>query len=481
VPRAFLSLLTQSLPDNHKPSQTTSDRTTTLTLTSSDRYNLTIQDQNGDALGDVFTFTGQRTTPEKSYILFFDPTSQKATLEPLDSTYTFNISTKNRADVSSSYAKIYPRKQKTETGHSQGTTDDIFDEGSVADIENDEPDPNNPYDFRHFLKGDEQKRGDESEYHLQSSPDYRTGTGSARNTPLMPAKRAAPDAAKSKSTQSAPKPRKRKSPEPDPLLSRKTAAGRKSQATPTVRLDRRASTHPKPEAKAKKQTTKATVAHSSKIKSAETVHSSDESIVDAGETAASSPRSLQRSPEHLHTHHPSEHEDDEDHDTTMVGGLEIEIPDAHPGKPRHSALGSLGMSGNIGLGGLVSLRSPSAGPISLASAANSSVEGSPSPVFAARQARDDDVIDFGTIRTNDSEDEEGEDADAEGEEDEVDDRDMEPMDLGPPAQQQQDSSGAPASRKMSMAVPVMDDDEDGLYKQMMEGLAGDSSEESEEE
>jgi hypothetical protein len=266
---------------------------------------------------------------------------------------------------------------------------------------------------------------------------------------------------------------------------------RKSQATPTVRLDRRASTHPKPAAKAtattKKKSTKATALSSSKIKSAEIVHSSDEdSDLDAeGEPATSPPAPLGRSPSPIRRHvsSPSNHshadeanDQDSDGDIPMTGGgLEIEVPDARPQKPRHNALASLGLGSNIGLGSLSRLRSPSAGPVSLASVANS-VEGSPNPAFTPgkkRGALDGDVIDFGNLggRGGDSEDEDAggyeEDADAEGEEDEVEDRDVEVLDLGPPAAMVQQT--------------VEEDEEDPLYAEMMKGLGGDSSEESEEE
>lgn len=415
--------------------------------------------------------------------MLFDPTTQKATLEPLDSTYTFNLSTKNKTDVSSNYTKIYPRKQKDKPSQDVQAADDLFDEGGSGDHENDEPDARNPYDFRHFLEASKEKRGDESEYHIPSSPDYRTGTGSAMNTPLMAARKpAGAVASKPKAAQPVTKARKRKSPKPEPLVSKKTGT-KKQQATPTVRLERKASTRPPPDSKPPKKPSKATAPASSKIKSAEIVHSSDESDIDAeGEIASSPP----------HRHHSPEPEpanrypdDDEDEEDGSIGGsgLEIEVPDARP-KPRNNALASLGLGQNIGLGSLSNLRSPSNGPISLASAANS-VEGSPNPQFApasrkSRAAKDADVIDFGNTAGNDSDDEGGYEEDAEGEDDEMDDRDVEPMDIGPPAQ----STTSASARKMSVSgAPPPEEDEDvRLYQEMMEVLGGgDSSEESEEE
>ncbi|KAF2732322.1 hypothetical protein EJ04DRAFT_554158 [Polyplosphaeria fusca] len=452
-----------SLKFNHKPEQTTSTRNTTLTSSSSGRYTLTLDDKDGNKNADMYTFTGTRAAGTKSYVLIFDPAAQKATLEPLSSTYTFNLATKNHADVSSSHPKLIPKKVKNDSQDTAGT-DDLFDEGGGDDLD-DDPDPDNPYDFRHFLRKDGEKRGDESEYN-PSSPDYRTGTGSTMNTPLMAARKpAAAPTSKPKPTQPAAKTRKRKSPEPDVLMTRKSTT--KKPAPPTVRLERKASTRPPPDPKPKPKSTKpAAPPPSSKIKSAETVHSSDDSDLDA----PASP-DLPSPPHHRRAPSP---DPDSDSDSAR-NVIEIEVPDARP-RPKHSALASLGLGQSIGLGSLSHLRSPSAGPISLASAANS-VEGSPNPGFGARgargaRARDDDGGEFeiGGL---------GGDEYADGEEDdEVEDRDVEVLDLGPAAH----GGGGAGARKMSLAgLPVEEDEDDLLYKEMMEGLAENSSEESEEE
>ncbi|KAF2267180.1 hypothetical protein CC78DRAFT_530980 [Lojkania enalia] len=465
-----------SVKYNHKPAQTTAARNATLTAGSGDRYALKLEDRDGSKAGDVFTFTGQRTEPKKSYVLIFDAATQKATLEPLTSTYTFNISTKNRADISTTHTKIYPKKKKSEAQDATVGVDDLFDETGAQDNENDDPDPNNPYDFRHFLRKDGEKRGDESEYATPSSPDYRTGTGSALNTPLLPARKPTTTTAlKPQPKAAAPKPRKRKSPEADPLVSKpRTATTTKKTPAPTVRLERRATA--KTDASSATARKKAAPAPSSRIKSAEIIEDSS-SDADAASLASSPPA---RSPSPRH-HHPDLEDGSREEDNVSEpeediggGGLEIEVPDARP-KPRHSALASLGLGQTLGLGG----RSPSAGPISFASAANS-VEGSPNPHTLTPQRNrvqeDEGVIDFGNVGGG------SDDEDADGEEDDEgqgswangggeEDRDVEPMDIGPPA------------RKMSVGglVAAEEDEDDILYKEMMQGLAGESSEESEEE
>lgn len=212
----------------------------------------------------------------------------------------------------------------------------------------------------------------------------------------------------------------------------------------------------------------------------------------------SPPAPRQRSPEPIsqqtldHDEDDEDEEEDEDRGGNFGGGgfFEIEDPDEKPSKPKHNALKSLGLGPSLGLGGLGYL-SPSNGPMSLVSAANS-VEGSPNPRFTPRKGGrhghvDDEVLDFGSMgggRRNDS-DEEEEEEDGGYEDnanDEVDDRDVEPMSLGSPAQPQ-DRSPPPLARNASVAGLVVDDEEDDPFvKEMMMGLAGgDSSEESEEE
>lgn len=236
---------------------------------------------------------------------------------------------------------------------------------------------------------------------------------------------------------------------------------RKAQPTPAVVLQRTAS-----EISAKPKS-KAAAPPASKIKSAEIIHSSDESDVDAdGEVASSPPAQAQRSPSPIHHQQTEDEFDDAEGESDDDGGLEIEIPDACPPRRGKGALAALGLGSNLGVGAFS--RSPSNGPISLAN----SVNGSPNHrSLASRNRNTQDVIDFGDS---------GEE-DAEGEEDDEEDyhnRDVDPINIGPPARQ--GTTGQ--DRKASTVGGAMEDDEDDLEKMMMEGLAGgDSSEESEEE
>jgi hypothetical protein len=424
--------------DNHKPSQTSDTRITTLTSPSSDLYNLRLEDTNNTSSDkDIFTFIGQRSQLKKSYVLVFDPSSQQATLEPLSSSYTFNLATKNGKDVSSPHTKVYPKKVK-DSSQDKDEDEDLFGQ-AAADEEGGDPDPDNPYDFRHFLSKEKEKRGDESEYHFASSPDYRTSTGSAVNTPQFGARvTAAAPAQKA----AAPAPKKRKTTATNPMVKAK-----RTQPTPAVRLQRTATADSAPKSKEK-----AAAAPASKIKSSEVVHSSDESD---GEAASPPPAQSQQ---YHDSNEDAEGESDDD------GVLAIEVPDARPPRRGKGALASLGLGQNIGSG---YLRSPSNGPISLTSAANSDVEGSPNP---HRNRNTQEEIDFGDLG--------GEDAEGEDDDEEYgNDGDVEHIDIGPPRQETQGNE-----RKSSLGGEAVEDDEDDLEELMRRGLeGGDSSEESEEE
>lgn len=444
------------------------------------------------------------------------------TLKPLANTYTFNVSTKNGIDMSSTYPKIYPRRQKDDVPEPP-PQEDIIDESSKDDVTI-AADAENPFDFRHFLSSgkDGGKQGDESEYnHGTSSPDYRTGTGSAMNTPQFTARKPGPSVTASKAKaataaaqKAAPKPKKRKSPEPEPKP-KKASASLPKKPPPTVRLERRAITDPKPKsapAKPAKPTKKGAAAAaaaqaSSKIKSAEIVHSSDDESDMEDDSApapahrepspADSPPPLasQRSPSpptqsqdhhQIHTYDSDADGSDEDSDmedshmTLSGGGLEIEFedPDAAPRQSSTTTKARRHPAGRLGY-----LNSPANGPMSLASVA-SSVEGTPRGnrmrnAHADDDETDDGVIDFDSMGATDgtrrpySDDED----DAEGEVD----VDVEPIDIGPPAQ----TARADADEQEEEG----DQMEDLLFKEVLQGLAEpdevehdpSESEESEEE
>jgi hypothetical protein len=310
-----------------------------------------------------------------------------------------------------------------------------------------EPDPDNPYDYRHYI--------DHTARAVSRSPSPGPRAASTLNAPATTTSRQRPTAE--------PKARARPASKVDPLRQAprkpvKTAA----RPPPTVRLDRRASTRqgdskgPKlPRATAK-----------SSAKSDYYVHSSDNDDEPlTGQSLATGQASL------------SEVEDDEEIGT-RGGGLEIDFGDSPPTKRKVRALALP--------------KGLHSGPISLHSAANSPN----SRIVAPRQQKknqkdaDQDEIDFGESSAGYDEDEEEESdvdalpaskrksrdddvimqdtSDAEG------DEDVEPMSLGSPAHQQTALDGEEDAEA----------DLDAEFEaEMMQGLAspGDSEEESEAE
>lgn len=390
----------------------------------------------------MFVFNGSRTAPSKSFVLLFDQTTQKATLERLTDTYTFNLSSKNGADVSSHYGKIYPKKSHKDSVHDreEGEVDLFGEEAGDEANEGTEPDASNPYDFRHFLNAVKKEKAEDRGY--ASSPDHRSTTAaSTANTPVS-----RPQPAKKRKTASV-------------FANTKPAAkAAPKKAAPTINLERRATEHELPKKPQSKTSAPANAGSGSKIKSAEFVQDSSDSDVDAeGEVDSSAPSPHHRQPRRSPS--PGRRQDDdnsdaegEDDEDAGYGGLEIEVPDARPSAHRNPS--HLHVSG-----GARGLRSPSNGPISLASAANS-VENTP------RRGAQAEEIDFGDLG---------------GDDEDEDDEDVERMDIGPPARQDARKSAANAAGGAASAAAEVDED-DPLYMEMMEGLAGgDSSEESEEE
>jgi len=437
----------RSVRYNHKPGPTSDARTTTLSPLSANTYRLTLADTDRTGGQDTtFTLTGRASAPTTSYVLVLDAATQQATLEPLAASFAFNLTTQNGRDVSAQHPPIHPPR------HQQAAGEACDDDGAG------DPDPANPYDFRHFLARHAEKRGDESEYRVASSPEHSTS-----------------------------KPAKRQAVTANPLVSKP----KKTPPRPAAARPPRAATDlPKAKAKAK---TKTAAPPASKMLSAEVIHSSDESDDDTQPNHVSPPPTHVRpSPSRAHQQQRDDNSnDDAQGESDDHGGLEIEVPDAHPPRRGNGALKTRGIGPSLGVGAFA--RSPSNGPISLLSAA-SSAHASPNPQSLTSRTNHhaQDEIDFGNLddaegeaenEPEEEEEEEGEgEGEGEGEDEEQEGNDygsIEPMDSGPPARQ---GTITGHERKSSGLGGAVDDDEDDLEKMMMEGLAGgDSSEESEEE
>jgi hypothetical protein len=397
----------------------------------------------------MFVFNGARTAPTKSYVLLFDQTTQKATLERLDSTYTFNLATKNGVDISAQHTKLYPKKPHKDSVHDrdEGGDEDLFGEQAPHGDEGTDPDATNPYDFRHFLNAVKSKKGDEADKGYASSPDARAATphvGSATATP--PAARQ-------------PVQKKRKAASvfaARPTAKPAAAAAVKKTVVPTVQLERKATA---PSTTTSKSSAAAAGSSGSKIKSAEFVQDSSEEEEDVdvdaeGELDSGFPspvpaHSLSHSRSHTHNNnnHSSDNEAEDDSDTS---DLEIHIPDTNTATHLRPHTDN------------ARRRSPSAGPISLASAATS-VAGTP------RQGRSGagvEEIDFGDLGGEEGEEEE----------------EFEEVGTGGRERERGERKSVGGNAGGGTAAEGDVDEDDPLFMEMMEGLAGgESSEESEEE
>ena len=136
---------------NHRPKLSPSTKST---ITSSSHgnensYNLSLANKDN---GESYTYNGVQQASE-AIALIYNPTTQAFTLDKIDTSFRFNLrstpSNKDATSLASKYPQLelgVPAKEHME--------DDLFEEGSANDDEDltREADPNNPYDYRHFLK-----------------------------------------------------------------------------------------------------------------------------------------------------------------------------------------------------------------------------------------------------------------------------------------------------------------------------------------
>jgi RNA polymerase II transcription elongation factor len=441
-----------------------------------------------DGDSGTYAYSGARkSSPKNSYVLVFDTNNQTCTLEPLSSSYTFNLqSTPHESSIATLNDK-YPPIPASDGEQGQNVEDGSFDEEGVDDG----PDPKNPFDYRHFLNQRDEAPPSPVPGGRIDSPRLNAAPTTSERGP-----RATP-----KAQAQQPKPKFKISQIAKRGAKAKPAA---STTTPSVRLERRASTRPALKKTAPTSTKNTKLAP----KSAEFVHDSSSS------SAPASPPPLEQSSQ-----------SQELHTSTFDGGLEIDFGDSGPPIKRKGAASSLLASAAADL-----VAAAHNGPISLRSAANSpggSRVTTPRHQQKGQRRRPTEVeeldlgdaggdIDLGDAGGEDEEDEEDEDEDEEEEEEEgyvednesdeeeevgvhgrsradtlttrpeeddeedaegEDDVDVEPMTLGSPAQyvpQQQQ-----VEQDTSQEQQDEDDDIDmeaAFEAEMMQGLQDDEEE-----
>jgi len=85
--------------------------------------------------------------------LIYDSVNGSLTLDKIDSEFSFNLRSTPTNNDTASLATLYPQLDTGLQEAEEGDEDGLFDEnGESQDPNTEEPDPNNPYDYRHFLK-----------------------------------------------------------------------------------------------------------------------------------------------------------------------------------------------------------------------------------------------------------------------------------------------------------------------------------------
>ena len=160
--RNLIELIKTSIV-NHRPKFPTSSTKSTITPSAqgiNNGYNLSLTNKDN---GDAYLYTGDQQ-PSEALALIYDPKTQSFALDKIDTSFRFNLrstpSNKNAASLATQYPQL-------ETGlpAPNNVEDGLFDEGSANEDEDltREADPNNPYDYRHFLKPAQQ--------HLSPTPE----------------------------------------------------------------------------------------------------------------------------------------------------------------------------------------------------------------------------------------------------------------------------------------------------------------------
>lgn len=129
---------------NHKPDLSNCSSETRITPSSSaiNRYNLAIK---ADENRSNYLYSGTQQ-PSESYALIYDSIKQSFTLDRISTDFTFNLRSTPTVKSSKALASTYPHLD-TGLSDSESSSDDLEEN----DLDSSGADPNNPYDYRHFL------------------------------------------------------------------------------------------------------------------------------------------------------------------------------------------------------------------------------------------------------------------------------------------------------------------------------------------
>ena len=94
---------------------------------------------------DTYKYTGSHQ-PSETYALIFDPETKSFVLDKVSTEFTFNLRSTPTNKSAKALASQYPQLE-TSAPDASSSEDEMLDRG-----EEEAADPDNPYDYRHFLK-----------------------------------------------------------------------------------------------------------------------------------------------------------------------------------------------------------------------------------------------------------------------------------------------------------------------------------------
>lgn len=152
---------------NHKPKLPKTSLAAKISKASApNTYKLSMNQKESN--GGDYKYTGSQSA-SNACILFYDPATSRMTLDQLDTHFDFNLQSMPTNSDSQELGKRYPHIGTEQPGHEASVGEDA----AIDEVEKDEDvaDPNNPYDYRHFLQEANRRR--------TPSPETRTYPGSS--------------------------------------------------------------------------------------------------------------------------------------------------------------------------------------------------------------------------------------------------------------------------------------------------------------
>jgi hypothetical protein len=169
---------------NYKSKSATPQHRSTITPSQSqDLYDLSVTDKAPNADHPLaWSYKGSEDpSSEQSLVLVFDPERKVFVLEPVSTSFNFNLRSapgKTEKQVRDQYEQLQIKyEDDTTSGDDRHAGDTSDDEGPA--------DPDNPYDWRHYLP---KNRGPDNKYCLPSqNTTPEPSIASRSNTPVIPA------------------------------------------------------------------------------------------------------------------------------------------------------------------------------------------------------------------------------------------------------------------------------------------------------